>query len=266
MLFISGAANNQATGGTVYQVGDYQYHLFTTSGNFRFTAKGLPNEYISYLVISGGSGGSPGAFEDSSGSTCGGAGGNGGGNSFSNCVATFTDNQQVNGYPLNTDYSIVIGAGGPANGGDGNVSTCDTPSWTLYSNDGGGVTNGVPGTGGNQGCGTEDGYYGGGGYAVTVTGFSDIGWGSVAGGGGGGGGGSGDDSTGSGGQGGGAIAGSGGGGNGGSKSENGSAGYNGEAGYGGSGGGGGGNGWSGSYAGDGGSGGAGGVLIKFKYK
>lgn len=152
----------QAVGGTIAQANGYWYHVFNGSGDF----KPFNNLEVEYLVIAGGGGG---------GYQHGGGGGAGG---FRTASATLS---------ANTNYSVVIGAGGISNtnssapGDSGNASSFNSLSST--GGGGGGDRNSSPGASGGSGGG--GGYFTAGGAGTAGQG-NNGGSGNAHGGGGGG--------------------------------------------------------------------------------
>ncbi len=267
---------NDATGGQIWRVGDYQYNVFVSSGNFRFTKKGSISEEVVVLLVKGGQGG--GSADSVSGpEACGTGGGQGGSDQSTQSVwkspsLTFT----VNSFTLNADYAVTVGAGGGVSSNGTHSSV--TIGGTLYDSNGL-LSAGAYGGGGGGGCNSDNGSNGNnGGAGPQVTGFTDVEIPAgiaaeyFAGGGGGGGGGGGDSSnvSSAGGNGG---SGGGGGGGGGGAYFGGVGANNGGDGTANTGGGGGGGGGAhglpvggSSLGGDGGAGGSGVAIFKFKYK
>lgn len=258
---------NDATGGTITRSGDFQYHVFTSTGNLNFTKlDGTSGNDLSYALVAGGSGATPDAATQAaypnSDPDCGQSGWSGGSGSGGGSYRIREGTIALSTFSINTNYQAVVGAGQPR----GNIYGVGASSFRGNSSDD--VYGGAYGSGGAGACDNSNapnGNAGSAGYTLTL-GWSAVGVSVVAGGGGGGGGGSKNGTAGLGGNGGNGGGGAGGeGGNGG----DGAGGEGGAANTGGAGGGGGG---AGSYTvedtfpGLGGVGGSGIVIVKFKYK
>ena len=141
----------EASGGTITEDGNFKVHTFTGPGTFtvtRVSSTYTARNTVGYLVIGGGGAG---------GTNHGGGGGAGGFREGRNApIDNFTASPLVANAPTNAitvtaqAYPIVVGGGGSAPGGAGNVSTFDT----ITSAGGGGG-----GSGG--GCGSNGGSGGG---------------------------------------------------------------------------------------------------------
>lgn len=107
-----------ATGGTITEVGGYRYHTFTSSGTLSVSSLGTTTGSVEYLIVAGGGGG--GAALRATVQRAGGGGGAGG-------YITGTTNVTA------TNYSFVIGAGGPGNVHAG-ANTTDDPNLHKGSN------------------------------------------------------------------------------------------------------------------------------------
>ena len=164
-----GMAGFYATGGTETTAGGYKYHTFTSSGTLNVT--GSKNN-VEVLSVAGGGGGGRDDFPGR------GAGGGGAGG--------FVNPQTIN--TLNSNLTIVIGAGGTnsgangaagtqggnttctnigtaiGGGGGGSHSNCCNLDNATSGGSGGGGTNGRSGKAGTTGQGNSGGTGGGTGY------------------------------------------------------------------------------------------------------
>lgn len=137
------------TGGTYTEAGGYAYHTFTTSGTLSVTG----SIDIEYLVVAGGG---PGGRGSASGIGSGGSGGGAGG--YLSGTTTLAD----------TDYTIVIGAGGPAPSISADAATNNGGNSTAFGLTAIGGGHGsrkssyAPANGGSGGGGTPGTYYTGG--------------------------------------------------------------------------------------------------------
>jgi hypothetical protein len=147
--YYSGVADYDLTGGTESVVGDYTYHLFTSSGDFVVPSGASGN--VEALIVAGGAG---------AGGNIGGGGGAGG---VVHDTALAVTAQT---------YSISIGSGGSgaggwsgARGGSGGDTTAF--GWTAKGGGGGGCHNNLSGNAG--GSGGAGGAYNGAGGATNQT-------------------------------------------------------------------------------------------------
>lgn len=144
----------KATGGYVSEDSSYWYHTFPFSSTF------TPNQSLTadYLVVGGGGGAGP----------YGGGGGAGG-------FRTFTSQSLT----ANTDYTVVVGAGGlgsgtsSTGGSNGTASSFNGSTAGFGGGGGSGETSSAAGFGKGQNGGATNGSGGGSGYFVTTGGTGD---------------------------------------------------------------------------------------------
>jgi len=149
----------KATGGMVYEIDGYVYHLFNESGTFTPTQ----NLTVDYLVVAGGGGGA--------GPSAGGGGGGAGG---MRCTVDGTGGSGSLESPLslsaNTGYTVTVGAGGAGVTQSVYSTTRNNGSNSVFSTitstgGGGGAGGNIAGANGGSGGGGNGGYNTSGGTA-----------------------------------------------------------------------------------------------------
>jgi hypothetical protein len=249
-----------ATGGTIYTVGNYKVHEFTSSGTFSVSAINDGSTPVEIFLVGGGSGGTAGVGTAAGDFDGGGGGAGGGGGTYKTYGGVFTTY-----FPAIGNTSVTIGAA-TVFGAAQNPSTCGA-SMTSSGGSAGGISaiggNGAVYDGEISQCVSSStaGAAGSGGTFNDWTG-SAVGYCGSGGGGGGGGGAGGSCTAGAAGRPGNNNGGQGG--NGGNIAVNGGAGTAGTRG--GGGGGGGGAGADGALGGSAGAGGNGVVLIRYLFQ
>lgn len=130
----------QATGGTVSTIGNYKYHVFTSSGTFTVNGAGAPFNTVEYLIVGGGGSGGAGTSVGYE------AGGGGAGGLLTN----------VNSSPLAvsvSNYTIVVGAGGAGQTNSKNNGQNSSAFGLTAIGGGGGAQGGGSGNTGGSGGG-----------------------------------------------------------------------------------------------------------------
>lgn len=155
------AATAKATGGSIYQDGEYWYHVFTSSGTF------TPSQNLTcdYLVVAGGGGGA---------GWYGGGGGAGGLRSTLRVTGGGGSLESPLSLTSGTGYTVTVGGGGPSQ-----TVGWDSTFHTVTSNGGGrggsyqsNLPGGPGGSGGGGGAGNGSGVWLPGGSPVANQGFA----------------------------------------------------------------------------------------------